>query len=56
MIVFYGAEFTQEYANKFGQRVRPKPHAMIVEEREVTEDFDDEAKGRPQAEGRYKSA
>ena len=53
MIVLFGAEFTQQYADRFGQHVRPKLHAVFVEEREVTEDNDDLAKGRPKAEGRF---
>ena len=54
MIVFYGAEFTQQYARKYGQRIRPKEHAVFVEEREVTKDPTDSQSGRPPAEGRYK--
>ncbi|WP_242921277.1 YihY/virulence factor BrkB family protein [Pontibacter liquoris] len=53
MIVLFGAEFTQQYANRFGQRLRPKPHAVFVEEREVHEDRDDVASGRPKPEGRF---
>ncbi|MBC5994880.1 YihY/virulence factor BrkB family protein [Pontibacter sp. SD6] len=54
MIVLFGAEFTQQYANKYGQHIRPKPHAVFVEEREVHEDKTDKQSGRPPAEGRYK--
>jgi membrane protein len=56
MIVFYGAEFTQQYARKYGKRVRPKQHAVFVEQREVHETYEEPAKGsgRPPAEGRYK--
>lgn len=54
MIVLLGAEFTQQYAKKYGQRIRPKEHAVFVEEREVTEDKADKQSGRPHAEGRYK--
>jgi len=53
MIVLFGAEFTQQYADRFGQHVRPKPHAVFVEEREVVVDNDDVGKGRPKAEGRF---
>lgn len=53
LIVFYGAEFTQEYARKFGQRIHPKPHATFVEEREVHEDPYDKKSGRPPSEGRF---
>ncbi len=31
-ILFFGAEFTQVFANRFGSRVRPSPHAMPVTE------------------------
>ncbi|WP_299826307.1 YihY/virulence factor BrkB family protein [uncultured Pontibacter sp.] len=54
MIVFFGAEFTQQYAQKYGQRIRPKAHAVFVEEREITEDKNDRQSGRPPAEGRFK--
>lgn len=54
MIVLFGAEFTQQYADRFGQHVRPKRYAVFVEECEVIEDNDDVAKGRPKAEGRFK--
>jgi len=53
MIVLYGAEFTQQYADMFGQHVRPKEHAVFVEEREVREDPVDHGSGRPPAEGRF---
>ncbi|MER2997236.1 YihY/virulence factor BrkB family protein [Pontibacter populi] len=53
MIVFYGAEFTQQYADKYGQRIRPKQHAVFVRSVEVTEDKEDTKSGRPKAEGRY---
>ncbi|MFD2513109.1 YihY/virulence factor BrkB family protein [Pontibacter locisalis] len=53
LIVFYGAEFTQEFARKFGQRIHPKPHATFVEEREVHEDPYDKKSGRPPSEGRF---
>jgi membrane protein len=29
-IMFFGAEFTQVYANKFGSKVKPSPHAVRV--------------------------
>ncbi|MDX5422931.1 MAG: YihY/virulence factor BrkB family protein [Hymenobacteraceae bacterium] len=53
MIVLYGAEFTQQYADTFGQHVRPKEHAVFVEEREVREDPVDKKSGRPPSEGRF---
>lgn len=55
LIIFFGAEFTQEYANRFGERVRPKPHAVEVELREVHfDDSHDSQAGRPPAEGRFR--
>ncbi|RIJ37435.1 YihY/virulence factor BrkB family protein [Pontibacter oryzae] len=53
MIVFYGAEFTQQYATKYGQRIHPKSHAVFVEEREVHKDPQDKKSGRPPSEGRF---
>lgn len=55
LIIFFGAEFTQEYANRFGERVRPKSHAVEVELREVShQDSQDSQAGRPPAEGRFR--
>ena len=58
LIIFFGAEFTQEYANRFGEKVRPKPHAVVIELREVTHDESEEsqAAGRPPAQGRFRKA
>ncbi|MBC5774375.1 YihY/virulence factor BrkB family protein [Pontibacter sp. KCTC 32443] len=53
MIVFFGAEFTQQYAKKYGQRIRPKVHAVFVREVEETSDKDDTQSGRPKSEGRH---
>ena len=54
MIVFFGAEFTQQYAHKYGQHITPKPHAVFVEERELADRPQDrEGTGRPRAEGRF---
>jgi len=53
LIVFFGSELAQEYADKFGQRIRPKEHAVFVKLIEVTEDEDDTKSGRPRAEGRF---
>lgn len=53
MIVFFGAEFTQQYAHRYGQRIRPKEHAVFVRSVEETSDKDDTHSGRPKAEGRY---
>ena len=30
LIIFFGAEFTQEFADAFGQKVQPKAHAVRV--------------------------
>lgn len=53
MIVFFGAEFTQQYAQRFGQHIRPKPHAVFVRTVEETSNEEDTKSGRPKAEGRY---
>ncbi len=53
MIVLFGAEFTQHYADMFGQHVCPKPHAVFVEVREVVEEPRETASGRPRSEGRF---
>lgn len=34
-ILFFGAEFTQVYARKFGSRIVPDEHAMFVPKREI---------------------
>ncbi|MCA8833158.1 YihY/virulence factor BrkB family protein [Hymenobacter pini] len=56
LIIFFGAEFTQEFADAFGQRVQPKAHAVRIETREVPEGQTTEeiATGRPRAEGRWR--
>lgn len=53
LIVFFGAELAQQYADRFGQHIRPKEHAVFVKEVEVTEDEKDTQSGRPKAEGRF---
>ena len=35
IILYFGAEFTKVYANKYGGKIRPKPYAVFVERREV---------------------
>jgi membrane protein len=57
LIIFFGAEFTQEFADAFGQRVQPKAHAVRVKLTEVPPTETDEAKatGRPQATGRWRA-
>ena len=56
LIIFFGAEFTQEFAAAYGQRVQPKAHAVRIETREIPpgESRDEQATGRPQAEGKWK--
>lgn len=34
-ILYFGAEFTKVYTEKFGQRIIPSPHAVVVEKKEV---------------------
>ncbi len=53
LIIFFGAEFTQEFADAYGQRVRPKPHAVRVKQVEVDPGETEEAKasGRPPSTG-----
>lgn len=57
LIIFFGAEFTQEFADAFGQKVQPKAHAVRIETREVPEGESNEeiTTGRPRAVGRWKS-
>jgi membrane protein len=35
LIVFFGAEFTQEYARRFGHEIRPKRYAVFYEIKEI---------------------
>lgn len=55
LIVFFGAEFTQEFADAFGQKVQPKAHAVRIETREIPpgESAAEKATGRPPAEGKW---
>ncbi|HEX8349914.1 MAG TPA: YihY/virulence factor BrkB family protein [Hymenobacter sp.] len=57
LIIFFGAEFTQEFADAFGQKVQPKAHAVRVELREVPEGESKEeiSTGRPRATGRWRA-
>ena len=57
LILFFGAEFTQEFADAFGQRVQPKSYAVRIKIIEVPpgEAEEDKATGRPRAEGRWKA-
>jgi len=56
LIIFFGAEFTQEFAAAYGQRVQPKAHAVRIETREIPagESVDEIATGRPSSEGKWK--
>jgi membrane protein len=55
LIVFFGCEFTQQYACTFGEKIRPKAHAVEVEVREVKhKDTTDAQAGRPKAQGRFR--
>ena len=56
LIIFFGAEFTQEFANAFGQKVQPKAHAVRIETREIPpgESHAERSTGRPQPEGRWR--
>ncbi|MGI4867121.1 MAG: YihY/virulence factor BrkB family protein [Janthinobacterium lividum] len=57
LIIFFGAEFTQEFADAFGQRVQPKAHAVRVKLEQVPPAETEEAKatGRPPASGSWRS-
>ncbi|GGF01248.1 YihY/virulence factor BrkB family protein [Hymenobacter cavernae] len=57
LIIFFGAEFTQEFADAFGQKVQPKAHAVRVESREVPEGESKEeiSTGRPRSTGRWRA-
>ncbi len=56
LIIFFGAEFTQEFADAFGQRIQPKAHAVRVELREVPpgESENEKASGRPPSTGSWR--
>ena len=56
LIIFFGAEFTQEFADTFGQKVHPKAHAVRVQWCEVAPGESDEEKatGRPHATGSWR--
>jgi membrane protein len=55
LIVFFGSEFTQQYACTFGEKIRPKAHAVEVALREVDyKETTDAQAGRPKAEGRFR--
>ncbi|RTQ47095.1 YihY/virulence factor BrkB family protein [Hymenobacter gummosus] len=56
LIIFFGAELTQQYADCFGAHVVPKAHAVRIEVREVPpgESEEEQKTGRPHAEGRWR--
>ncbi|SFQ21590.1 YihY/virulence factor BrkB family protein [Hymenobacter arizonensis] len=57
LIIFFGAEFTQEFADAYGQKVQPKAHAVRVRLEEYAPGESDEEKstGRPRSTGSWKS-
>ncbi|WP_046247302.1 YihY/virulence factor BrkB family protein [Hymenobacter terrenus] len=57
LIIFFGAEFTQEFADAFGQKVQPKAHAVRVRLQEFApgESEEEIATGRPRSTGSWKS-
>ncbi|UOR04989.1 YihY/virulence factor BrkB family protein [Hymenobacter aerilatus] len=56
LIIFFGAEFTQEYAAAYGQAVQPKEHAVRIETREVPFHKTEASveNGRPEPEGTWR--
>lgn len=55
LIVFFGSEFTQQYACSFGEKIKPKSNAVEVALREVKhQETPDALAGRPQAQGRFR--
>ncbi|AKQ46746.1 ribonuclease BN [Rufibacter radiotolerans] len=55
LIIFFGAEVTQEYAECFGQPITPDENSVRIEVREVPfEESNDAKAGRPPAQGRFK--
>ena len=56
LILFFGAEFTQEFADAFGQKVQPRAYAVRVRQVEIPAGESDEEKatGRPRAQGRWR--
>lgn len=55
LILFYGAEFTQEYASMFGEPIKPKQHAVRFALTEVHEpDPEVEGAGRPPSDGSFR--
>ncbi len=55
LIIFYGAELTQEYAEAFGHPIRPDHNSVRFEIREIPhEETDDAMAGRPPSEGTFR--
>ena len=56
LIIFFGAEFTQEFADAYGQKVQPRSYAVRVEMREVPlgESENEKATGRPPSTGSWR--
>jgi membrane protein len=56
LILFFGAEFTQEFADTYGQRVQPRSYAVRIKTIEVApgEAEEDKASGRPPSEGSWR--
>ena len=56
LIIFFGAEFTQDFADAFGQKVQPKAHAVRVRVEEIPKGESEEeiATGRPRSTGKWR--
>ena len=56
LILFFGAELTQIWANNFGYKIKPKASAVRMVRTQVTEEESMRPKtGRPESEGRFNS-
>ena len=54
LLVFFGAELTQTWANNFGEKIKPKSSAVKIIKKELTEEeAAREQTGRPPSEGRF---
>ena len=57
LILFFGAEFTQEYAAMYGEKIKPKDHAVRFTWQEIREEdlkTGGSSIGRPPADGRFR--
>ncbi|ALI98620.1 YihY/virulence factor BrkB family protein [Rufibacter tibetensis] len=56
LIIFFGAEVTQEFADTYGQTVTPNHNSVRIEVREIPheESVDAQASGRPPSQGRFR--